>query len=75
MKFKEWDRVVINAEYGNIANKKATVLGVDDDGDYMLRFDENIGYHDCYGTCDVGHGFFVDPESSTVMTLITNKEA
>ena len=72
--FKEWDRVIVNARYGGVVNKKATVLGIDIDGDYMLRLDEKNGNHSCRGKCEDGHGFYVIPNSTTTLTLITNKE-
>ena len=72
-KFKEWDRVVVDACYGEVVNKKATVLGVDVEGDYELRLDEQVGYHSCNGKCEEGHGFYVVPNSGTSLTLITNK--
>jgi len=73
--FKEWDRVVVNANYNGVVDKKATVLGINIYGYYELRFDEKIGRHSCNGKCEDGHGFYVIPDSSTTLTLITNKLA
>ena len=72
MKFKEWDRVVVNYPEFKAVNEKGTVLEVDE-YDCSIRLDvcDIKGRHDCNGLCEDGYGLWVPKEC---LTLITNKE-
>ena len=76
MKFKEWDRVIVDIPETLKGN--GTVLGGIDSrmlGDaYPVRMDEKDIFplsNSCCGLCEDGYGLYVCEKD---MTLITNKE-
>jgi len=77
MKFKEWDRVLVDVSYLGVCNEKGTVLGNTNDCgtfQYCVRLDNKDMdiRHTCGGLCEDGYGLSVLPRH---LTLITNKEA
>jgi len=76
MKFKEWDRVIVNVP--GILKGNGTVLGGIDPrmlgNAYPVRMDEkDISFlsNSCSGLCDDGYGLYI---CKIDMTLITNRE-
>jgi len=77
MKFKEWDRVVVDAPHLGVYSEKGTVLGRPANTafiEYPVRLDSEVikTRHSCYGLCEGGYGLFIMPRD---LTLITNKPA
>jgi len=76
MKFKEWDRVIVNSSM--LTNKKGTVLGGINPAKfcnaYPVRIDSGNtcgAGHGCNGLCEKTHGYYV---CARHLNLITNKE-
>lgn len=76
-KFKVGDIVKITSSNGwnamiDFVGENAVVLGVNDDGTYAIKFDENFGGHSCNELCEYGYGWNLEEEA---MELATKEES
>lgn len=70
MEFKPGDRV-----YYTDHKAYATVLAhVDAAGWIAIRFDTNIGSHDCRGLCEDGYGWYTFPRMLTLVESVEDDE-